>query len=85
MGFNTLSCLVSEGYHLESTIPNQVVSDSSVCILTKLNMVFNVMVFYATMPTFRMTLMKEYTNIIMDDGRSPTFSCQQLVMKYCHG
>ena len=50
------------------------------------------MVFLVSYGNFRMTLlMNEWTNMVMDDGwrssigQNPTFACQQLVMKYCHG
>ena len=57
-------------------------------------MVFNIYwYFYVTKVTFWMTLhMNKWINIVMDDGelsspigQTPTFSCQQLVMEYCHG
>ena len=50
------------------------------------------MVFYVTRVTFRMTLSYEEVNkychgrwTCSSMGQNPTFSCQQLVTKHCHG
>ena len=54
-------------------------------VWSTLNMIFKV-----TMLTFWMTLrMNKWTNLVMDDGwaigQNANFTCQQHMMKYCHG
>ena len=85
-GFRPLLCS-----HISSK--RLVIYVSSNCSSTALNMIFSVKWYFCvTMIAFRMTLlMSKWTNFVMDDGwvhplaKNPTFSCPQLVMKYCHG